>query len=195
MRGLVAAWIVCSAAAGVVDRIAVVVGKTVITESEVMEEVRITEFLNGQPLDLGPEARRAAAERLVDQDLIRNEMQIGHYPEPKAEEADAMLARLEKERFSNAGSLEEALAKYGLTEAELKRHLLWQIAVLRFTDQRFRVGLPAATGQGGANRAAPGSETVADAGGNNSSVDQQMEAWLKETRSQTRVRFNQEAFQ
>src|SRR5580700_11903799 len=44
--------------AAVVDRVAVVVGKTVITESEVLDEVRLTEFLNGQPLELGPQQRR-----------------------------------------------------------------------------------------------------------------------------------------
>ena len=85
------------ASAGVVDRIAVVVGNTVITESEVLREVRLTEFLNREPLDVSPAARRAAADRLVDQQLIRNEMSIGNYPQPSPAEADDMLHRFIQE--------------------------------------------------------------------------------------------------
>ncbi|HEY5163139.1 MAG TPA: hypothetical protein VII81_09020, partial [Terriglobales bacterium] len=73
-RALLAiAFTLAAVAAGVIDRVAVVVGTQVITESEVLLEVRLTEFFNGQPLDLGVDQRKAAAERLVDQQLIRNE--------------------------------------------------------------------------------------------------------------------------
>ncbi len=130
-----------SAAAAVVDRIAVVVGKTVITESEVSQEVRLTQFLNQQPLDLGPEQRRAAADRLVDQQLIRNEMDIGQYRMPTPAEADAMLQKFRQEHYGSDAELRSALAKYGLNENQLKQQLTWQLAALRFTDQRFGAGL------------------------------------------------------
>src|SRR5690242_5513097 len=81
------------ATGAVVDRVAVVVGKIVITESEVLQEVRLTEFLNDQPLDLRPGPRRAAAERLVDQQLIRSEMEIARYPEPSPADAEAVLRK------------------------------------------------------------------------------------------------------
>ena len=81
-----------AAAQNVIDRVAVVVGTQVITESEVILEARLTAFLNEQPLDLGAGPRRAAAERLVDQQLIRNEMQIGGYPMPPETEGDAVAA-------------------------------------------------------------------------------------------------------
>ena len=138
-----------SSPAAVVDRIAVVVGKTVITESEVLKEVRLTEFLNGQPVDPGPEQRRAAAERLVDQQLIRQEMQIGSYPQPDPAEADAVLRNLRQERYPTEAQFHDALEKYGITEDEVRRHLLWQLSVLHFTDVRFQNNLlpeaPAAT--------------------------------------------------
>ncbi len=217
---LLAALATPRAVAVVVDRIAVVVGKTVITESEVIQEARLTEFLNQAPLELGPEARRAAAERLVDQQLIRNEMEIGGYPSPPAAEADAMLRRFREEHYGTDAEFQAALAKYGITEEQLKQHFLWQLAVMRFTDLRFGMGLAAATategnanrtglpgtaatdgsaagevpgstaGAGAANRVAPGGE--APTGGD---VDQQMEAWLKQARAQTRIRFKKEAFQ
>ena len=91
-----------AAQTGVIDRVAVVVGNQVITASEVELEVRLTEFLNGAPLDLGPAARKAAAERLVDQQLIRNEMQAAGYAAPAA----AVPASFPPEK----------LEKYGVTQ-------------------------------------------------------------------------------
>jgi hypothetical protein len=165
--------------AAVVDRVAVVIGKTVITESEVLQEIRLTAFQTGRPLDFSPAARRAAAERLVDQQLIRKEMEIGHYPQPTPAEVEAMYRQFRNEHHSTD-------AQYGITEDELKQHLQWELAAMRFTDQRFRVNLPA-TEQQGANRDAPGADST--------SVDHQMDAWLKEARSQIKIQFKKEAFQ
>ncbi len=202
----------------VVDRIAVVVGKNVITETEVLQEVRLTGFLNRQPVGLGPEERRAAAERLVDQQLIRNEMEIGGYPAPSREEAAAMLRKFREENYGSDAKLREALARYGITEDQLQQHFLWELAIMRFTDQRFAVGLaaarnsaapglsagsalasvpdqnpqaPVASTAGTANRAAPAMEEAPLPAG----VDQQLESWLKQKRNGTRVRFKKEAFE
>ena len=61
----------------IIDRIAIIVGKQVIKDSDITREIRLTSFLNTDPLDLGPGARRRAANRLIDQALIRNEMRLG----------------------------------------------------------------------------------------------------------------------
>jgi hypothetical protein len=181
---------VLTAAAGVVDRVAVVVGAAVITESEVLDELRFTEFLNGEPLDAGPEQRRAAAERLVDQQLIRKEMEIGHYPEPSAAESEAMLQSFRQQHFPTTAEFRAALEKYGITEDHLKRHLLWQMTAMRFTDLRFRPGIAGSPEQT-ANRTKPGA-TVPASGAD---VDQQMNAWLQEARSGIRITFKKEAFE
>jgi hypothetical protein len=175
--------------AAVVDRVAVVVGTTVITETEVLQEARIAALINQSPLDLGPDARRAAAERLVDQQLIRNEMRIGAYPQPTGAEIDGMVRNLKQERFAGSDSrYRAALDRYGVKEDELRRHLAWQLAAIRFTDMRFS---PAVAGNpdndaGSANRAA--NTPVPD-------VDRQLDAWLKQTRAATRVKFQPGAFQ
>ena len=72
--------------AEVIDRIAVTLDNQIITESEVAREIRLTAFLNGDPLDFSPEARRKAAGRLVEQKLIRREIDLGRYLEPSKEE-------------------------------------------------------------------------------------------------------------
>jgi len=173
--------------AAVVDRVAVVVGKTVITQTEVLQEARLEAFLNGGPLDLSPAARRVAAERLVDQQLVRNEMRIGAYPEPTGAEIDDMLVNLKRERYPTEAQYRAALDRYGLTEDLLRRQLAWQLSAIRFTDLRFSPavpGVPETDGQS-ANRAA----------GNAGDVDQQLEAWLKQTRAATKVQFKPEAFE
>ena len=52
MRALLVLLLVSVACrAEIIDRVAVVVGSGVITESEILREIRLTAFLNGEPLD------------------------------------------------------------------------------------------------------------------------------------------------
>jgi hypothetical protein len=184
------------ASPAVLDRVAVVVGPKVITESEVLDDLRLTEFLNQQPLDLSPAKRKDEAEKMVDQQLIRNEMETARYPQPDPSAADAMLANFRREHFRSDSAWRAALAKYGLTEAQVKQRLLWQYAVIKFTDARFRPELPPPTPPNvhTANRMAAGAEPPPE-GQSGRTVDQLLDQWLKQQRSSTHVVFKQEAFQ
>ena len=130
-----------------------------------------------------------------------------------------MLRQWRSQHFPNEADFRSALEKYGITEEQLKQHLLWQLGVLRFTDARFRQGTPPPVpvqtadrlapegdrstpvngkGAAGADRNAtgtPGSPAGVDPPSSAAGVDQQMDAWLKEVRGQTRVVFKKEAFQ
>jgi hypothetical protein len=200
------AFTVAAVAAGVIDRVAVVVGTQVITESEVLLEVRLTEFFNGQPLDLGADQRKAAAERLVDQQLIRAEMQIGGYPMPAESEGEAALRKFQQENYQGIPAFRAALENHGLTEDEVKRHLLWQAAAMRFTDLRFHMTMAApAAAQADQSQSADRGSSVAPSPSADRSqsadrsvdttVEDQMEVWLKEARSNTRIQFKKGAFQ
>jgi hypothetical protein len=190
LPALAVLWIGSASVSGtVIDRIAVVVGNTVITEREVLREVRLTEFINGQPLDLGPSQRRAAANRLVDQQLIRNEMEEGGYGMPSEVEAAKMLRNFERQHYPEAAQFHAALDKYGLTKGDLQQHLLWELAVVRFTDQRFQPNIPVPPEQS-ANRMSRGASPPPA-----NSVDEQLDAWLKEQRANTRIQFKPGAFQ
>ena len=184
---LALAFTFAAAAQNVIDRVAVVVGNQVITESEVILEARLTAFLNQQPLDLSAAQRRAAAERLVDQQLIRNEMQIGGYPMPPETEGDAVLRKFRQDNYSSIPAFRAALEKYELTEDEVKHHLLWQAAALRFTDQRFHLTIPSPPSQS-ADRVSTGAAST-------DAVEDQMDIWLKQARAGTRIQFKKEAFQ
>jgi parvulin-like peptidyl-prolyl isomerase len=126
--------------AEVIDRIAISVGNQVITESQIDEEVRVTAFLNNEPVNLSPSERKKAAERLIDQALIKREMDLSRYPLPALSDADSALNEIKSHYPSQAG-FEQALAEHTITEAQLKEHLWWQLTVLRFVDYRFRPGI------------------------------------------------------
>jgi len=169
--------------AAVVDRIAVTVAQDAITQSEVLEEIRITSFLNQEPPDFSAPARRASAERLVDQYLIRHELATGNYPQLDAARADQLLRDFEKQHFRSRAELEQKLKQYGITAEDLKQRLQFQAAAIQFTELRFSSGP-----RNEADRTAPGTAPPA-------TVDEQLDSWLKQVRGQTRIEFKKEAFQ
>jgi hypothetical protein len=178
----------CSAA--VVDRIAIVIGKQVVTESEVLDDLRLTEFIDNEPLDLSLSARRTAAEHLVDQELIRQELELSGFTKPAGSDADVLLRKFRQGRFHSLADYRAALRKYGITEDQLKRRLLWQLTAIRFTDFRFGSGQPETDSQSADRSTADAPVSVLADG-----VDRQMDAWLKQARADTKVTFKEEAFQ
>ena len=130
----------CLPAAGVViDRIAVIVNKHVIKTSDIDRDLRVTQFLNREPLDIKIDGKRNAAERLIDQTIIREEIEKGGYTQSVNAEVDGLLKRILTERFGGSDArLQAELSRYGLTQAQLRMQLQWQLDVLKFIDQRFR---------------------------------------------------------
>ncbi len=143
-RGLIWGLLWAVAVAGraeVIDRVAVTVDKIVITESDIIHQIRVAAFLNEEPVDVSPKARREAARRLVEQVLIRREMEISRYPAPAPPEVEPLLQQVKQNRFPDEKSFRAALARYRITEAELRQSLLVQLTTVRFIDYRFRPGV------------------------------------------------------
>lgn len=175
----------CSA--GVVDRTAVIVGKTVFTESEVEDEARLTAMESGKPLDLSATERKQAAQQLVDRHLLREEMTATGFKAP-AVDPDALLRNFRQRHYSTAAQYRAALEHYGVGEDALKQRLIWEVTLLRFTDERFKP-LGALADNQTANRSASPTQPAGDP------VGQQMDAWLQQQRADTRIVFIPEAFQ
>ena len=194
----------------VVDRVAVIVGRRAVKTSDIDRDLRVSSFLNRQPLDQTPAARRKAAERLIDQELVRQEIATGQYSQPTDQDVANFLQQLKRDRFggSDAGFRTE-LARYHLTEDQLKRHLLWQLTVLRFIDQRFRPSV-LVTDEDAAAYYREHRAELQKAYPQNSSlealtpkiretltgerINQAFEDWLAETRRATRIDYRQQAF-
>jgi hypothetical protein len=131
-----------AASAGIiVDRMAVIVGKHVIKTSDIERDLRLTEFLNREQLKINSDEKHRSAERLIDQEIIRQELLTAGFRRPTDTNATALEAQLRQERFQGSEPrLREALARYGLTEDQLREQFVWQLTVLSFIDQRFRAG-------------------------------------------------------
>lgn len=122
-----------------------------------------------------------------------------------------MEARLRKDRFGGSQArLEAALARYGLAEKQLRDELLWQLTVLRFIDQRFRVGViitdedvRAYYGQHLAElrRQYPAKNSLEDLAPKMRSllegerVNQNFDEWLKDARSRYQIQYKPGAFE
>ncbi|MBZ5673028.1 MAG: hypothetical protein LAP61_02175 [Acidobacteriia bacterium] len=115
------------------DRIAVSVGQDVITESQVILDLRVAAFLDQKPVDLSGAAKRKSAERLVDQLLILREAVDSHVTLPSVEATAGLVAPYAAESGYQAN-----LQRYGITERDLGAHLLAGLRTLTFTDLRFR---------------------------------------------------------
>lgn len=125
------------ARSGIIDRIVATVDREVITAAQVEEELRVTAFIEHQSPDLTLENRRQAADRLVEQLLVRREMALSRYPQPTEADSAAYLAQLIKD-YGGEESFKAALVRDSLTESVLKQHLTFQVTTLRFLEYRFR---------------------------------------------------------
>jgi peptidyl-prolyl cis-trans isomerase SurA len=194
----------------VVDRIAVVVGTQVIKTSDIERELRVTALLNQSPLDLSVAARRAAAERLVDQQIIRQELVTGAYSALAEGDAAGYERQFVRDHFGGSRTrFRRALAEYGITEQQLLSRLTWQLRVASFINERFRVGVLVSDEDvrqyydqhaDALRRQNPGRTTLAEltpvinnviAG---QRVSESYEAWLDRARKRARIEYKQDAF-
>ena len=196
--------------AAIIDRIAVSVGNRVITVADLDREVRITAFLNNAKPDFSAANKRKTAERMVDQTLIRSEIEVSRYLLPTAGEIDAALREL-KNRYADEPAYRGALAQYGISEDDLKTMLLWQLTLVRFIDARFRPGIQISAGQiqkyfnehvrPSLEQAHPGKPASLDDYREGieqtltgEAANQQVEQWLKDARGRTRIDYHEEVF-
>ena len=215
MIGQLTLVLLLSAAVGrseIIDRIAVTIGNQVITESQILRELRLAAFLNSDALDFSSSARRKSADRLIEQMFIRNEIEVGAYAPPSATEVEPILRQVQAQRFHTPEEYDAALEKYRITEEELKTYLLWQLTLLRFIDVRFRAGIQISEQdiRQYFNKELPQLEKKAGPGAKISldtlrdkiqqslideRIDHQIDEWLNQVRKRTRIDYYPEAFQ
>jgi hypothetical protein len=200
-----------SSAVVVLDRMAVIVNKHVIKTSDIDWDLRVTEFLNREPLNFSPQAKRQSAERLIDQEIIRQEIVTGNYRRPPDSDAAALVAQLRRDRFGESDlRMREALQRYGITEDQLRAQLLWQLTVLSFIDQRFRPAVVVTDEEVRAyydqhlaelRRQYPDDNSFEALGPKIRSllegqrINESFNQWLEQARKRARIEYKQEAFQ
>ncbi|HEX4748547.1 MAG TPA: hypothetical protein VH302_03310 [Bryobacteraceae bacterium] len=193
----------------IIDRIAVVVGNSIIKDSDIDRDIRVTSFLDNQLLDLSVTKRKEAVNHLIDQVFVRREIRIGDYPVATYQEVDEQLNRLVTQRFKTQAALDAALSRYGLTELDLRTQFQWQLTVLKFIDARFKPAVLVTDEeiekyyhqhQTALASQYPG-KTLDDLRDRihdvllAEGINQQFFAWLDEQRKDTKIKYSEESLQ
>ncbi|MGD1071961.1 MAG: hypothetical protein ABSB15_17650 [Bryobacteraceae bacterium] len=156
-----------------VDRVAIAAGNKVITDSEIDLRIRLTAFQNAEKSVFTLEARKKAAQLLIDQKLVEREMDVGHYPRLSEDARKQLFADYVKDDFkSDTAAIRRALLDYGLTEDDLEADLARQSDVLTFLNLRFRLAVSDQNAQLANQRA-----------------DADMNAWIGDQRKRTKIEY------
>jgi len=131
-----------SARAGqVIDRIVATVNGNIILQSDWDEGQRYEALLNGRALNqFTDDDRRAVLDRLIDQELLGEQMKSASFQHASESEAAARVAEARKQ-YPEAATDEGwklVLSRYGLAEKDLVTHVQQQIDLMRLVDAHLR---------------------------------------------------------
>lgn len=146
-KPLAPAFILCvvlaaSARAGdIIDRIVATVNNRAILQSDWEEAVCYEALLGGRPLDkIGPEDRRAALNRLIDQELLREQVHSSDLATVSRDQLDQRVKEIRK--LYPAADTEQAwqtiLRRYWLSEDKLASRLAGDMDLMRLVESRLR---------------------------------------------------------
>lgn len=128
-----------SRAGPIVDRVVTNVNGHVVLQSDWEQEIAFEALMDGRHPDSFTTAERnAALERLIDQELLREQVRPGQ-PALSAEVASrvAEVRKLQPEGSSDDG-WRATLGRYGLTQGALEKRLSDQIQLMKLVEDRLR---------------------------------------------------------
>jgi len=129
------------AEAEVVDRIVATVNGHIILQSDWDEALCYEALLNGRTLgQFAEEERRAVLDRLIDQELLGEQMKSAFFPHASEAEAAARVADARKQYPEGATpqGWQSMLSRFQLTEKDLVAHVQQQIDLMRLVEARLR---------------------------------------------------------
>lgn len=133
---------VSSACAGdLLDRIVATVNGHIILQSDWDDAVRYEAFIAGRlPGQVTAANRKAALDRLIDQELLREQMQSSDFPRATNEEVNKSVADVRKQYpgADTEAGWRKVLDRYRLSASELRRHVTMQLDLMRLVDARLR---------------------------------------------------------
>ncbi|MFL6444372.1 MAG: SurA N-terminal domain-containing protein [Candidatus Sulfotelmatobacter sp.] len=125
----------------VIDRIVATVNGRIILQSDWDEALSYEALLSGRALSFfTDEDRRAVLDRLIDQELLAEQMKSASFKHASEEDAAAEIAEARKLHpdAATAEGWQALLARYGVTEKALTDHVEQQIDVMRLVDAHLR---------------------------------------------------------
>jgi peptidyl-prolyl cis-trans isomerase SurA len=130
-----------AARAEVIDRIVATVNGRIILQSDWDEALCYEALLNGRTIgQFTDDERRAVLDRLIDQELLGEQMKSAFFQHASEAEAAARIGDARKqypEGATNDG-WQSVLSKFRLTEKNLLAHVQQQIDLMRLVDAHLR---------------------------------------------------------
>ncbi|MGB8060347.1 MAG: SurA N-terminal domain-containing protein [Candidatus Sulfotelmatobacter sp.] len=130
-----------AAAGEVIDRIVATVNGHIILQSDWDQGLRYEALLSGRPLSLfTDEDRRAVLDRLIDQELLAEQMKSASFQHATPAEAAVQIdnARTQYPDAVTEQDWQKVLARFDLTAPELVEHVRQQIDLMRLVDAHLR---------------------------------------------------------
>lgn len=125
----------------VIDRIVATVNGRIILQSDWDEALSYEALLSGRALSFfTDEDRRAVLDRLIDQELLAEQMKSASFKHASEEDAAAAIAEARKlhPAAESAEGWRALLARYGITDKALTDHVEQQIDLMRLVDAHLR---------------------------------------------------------
>jgi len=125
----------------VIDDIIATVNRHAILESELEEALGFECLVNSRPLrDFTSDDRHQTLQRLIDQELIAEEMRSSSFVPATAAEISERIRELRKTvpTWKTDEGWHAALAGCGLTKEDVEERIALQVNLLRYLDLRFR---------------------------------------------------------
>jgi len=128
----------------VLDRIVATVNGRIILQSDWEAALRFAALVDGRGFDqLSVDDRKAALDRLIDQELLKEQMGSSDVKQPSDEQ---VIQRVREVRKQYSQAMDEQgwqtiLAQYGFSEDELKQRVAVQLELARLVDVRLRPGV------------------------------------------------------
>jgi hypothetical protein len=186
------------------DRIVVTVNGNALLQSDWDGELHYELFMSGQPSSRITAAnRQSALNRIVDQELLREQMRTADFKIASAGEIDEQVSLLKKQNEEeHPGQTWSArLQEYGLTEVEIRDHVQLELNQLRVIDARLRPSIQIDSAeveryyrenvvpQAGATQAVPlaGAEPKIREILIQQKMNQLLDSWLESLRAQAKI--------
>ena len=128
-------------AAEMIDRIVATVNGQIVLQSDVDEAIVYQAFADNRRLDVvSPQERKTALDRLIDQELIREEVHASDFQPASAAEVDARIAEIRKlhQEATDDASWASALRRSGLSAGELHEKVAADLNSWKAVEARLR---------------------------------------------------------
>jgi len=128
-------------ATDIVDRIVATVNGHIILQSDWEDEIRYEAFINGHTLStLTPATRKASLDRLIDQELLREQIRGVDSPNADFEEVRKRVLEI-RQQYPGKQSEQEwhtLLERYGVTQQGLESRIRAELDLTGLVDARLR---------------------------------------------------------